>query len=311
MPEEHQKIRDALFQLFNRYVDELRNRKVFFTFASKTELIILQKRLMLSIAKGNKNFNNFLAASACAQAIKLQHALELIETQTLQSFQKYLKELLHQAAKKTSKGVIKLVTKPEFIFALRKTEELLQKKQEHPKIEALKKIIEEEFANDKKTKSIIFSQYRETAKILCKNLNNRDGIKAKVFIGQAKKISHDSGESSGLSQKEQKKIIQEFSSGKINILCATSIGEEGLDIPEVNSVIFYEPVPSAIRAIQRAGRTARLMPGKLIILITKKTRDETHFYASKAKEKKMHTAIHSVKEGLKNNIKKDFQEKLE
>jgi len=75
---------------------------------------------------------------------------------------------------------------------------------------------------------------------------------------------------SGLSQKEQRKIINEFSAGEINVLCATCIAEEGLDIPEVNAVIFYESVPSAIRAIQRTGRTARLMKGKLILLITKK-----------------------------------------
>ena len=91
----------------------------------------------------------------------------------------------------------------------------------------------------------------------------------------------------GLSQKEQQEIIKQFSLGEINILCATSIGEEGLDIPEVNAVIFYEPVPSAIRKIQRAGRTARLMPGELIILVTKNTRDEAYYWASFHKEKKM------------------------
>ena len=136
-----------------------------------------------------------------------------------------------------------------------------------------------------------------------------EGIRAKVFVGQAIKKSEDGV--SGLSQKEQKEIIREFSSGEINVLCATSIGEEGLDIPEVNAVIFYEPVPSAIRAIQRAGRTARLIPGKLIVLITRKTRDEGHFYAARAKERKMHSAISSVREDLRNNINSEFQKRLE
>ena len=71
-----------------------------------------------------------------------------------------------------------------------------------------------------------------------------------------------------------------------------------MDIPEVNSVIFYEPVASAIRSIQRAGRTARLMKGKLTILITRKTRDENSYYVSRAREKKMHNAINSVRENL-------------
>jgi ERCC4-related helicase len=115
-----------------------------------------------------------------------------------------------------------------------------------------------------------------------------------------------------LNQKEQKKIIEEFSDGRINILVATCIAEEGLDIPEVNEVIFYEPIPSAIRAIQRSGRTARLMKGKLTILITKGTRDETFYYASRAREKKMHKAIDSIKLDLENKKlkKEDIQNKL-
>jgi Fanconi anemia group M protein len=308
LPEKHIELRSVMNILFQAYVDELRHRRVFYGMASKTELLKLQKRLMLSIAKGNQNFNNLLAASSCAQAIKLQHALELLETQTLHGFNKYLKELLNQAAKKKSKGVIKLVIKPEFKFAVSLSEELLAQGHEHPKIEALRNIVKREIENNPKTKIIVFSQFRETARTLCKTLNGIQGIRAKIFVGQAKKDSEDGV--SGLSQKEQKQIIKDFSEREINVLCATSIGEEGLDIPEVNSVIFYEPVPSAIRAIQRAGRTARLMKGKLIMLITKKTRDEAHFYASRAKEKRMKFAINSIKDNLKNNISEDVQRKL-
>jgi ERCC4-related helicase len=129
-------------------------------------------------------------------------------------------------------------------------------------------------------------------------------VKAKIFIGQAKKNGV------GLSQKEQKEIIQEFSAGKINILCATCIGEEGLDIPEVKVVIFYEPVASAIRTIQRTGRTARLMKGKLIILITKNTRDETHYYISRAREKQMRSLIDLIKDDLNKKKNKETQKEL-
>jgi Fanconi anemia group M protein len=309
LPEKMLKIKSALLQLFHHYEDELRNRKVLFGPATKTQLIHLQKKIMLSISRGNKNFNNLLASSACAQAVKLQHALELLETQTLYGFNKYLKELFNQAVKKQNKGVMRLVSKPEFNLAFTLSEELLAKGEEHPKIEALRNIIEKEFQKNEKTKIIVFSQFRETARILCKTLNSLSGVKAKVFVGQAKKTDKDG--TSGLSQKEQKKIIIDFSSREINVLCATSIGEEGLDIPEVNVVIFYEPVASAIRAIQRAGRTARLMKGKLIMLITKKTRDEAYFYASKFKERKMHTAISEIKDDLKNNSAEDIQKKLE
>ena len=94
------------------------------------------------------------------------------------------------------------------------------------------------------------------------------------------------------------KNTENFVGGTGLLILHNSIAEEGLDIPEVNAVIFYEPIPSAIRSIQRAGRTARLMEGKLIILITKGTRDESFYYASRSKEKRMHSAIHSIKEEL-------------
>lgn len=290
-PQEFEEIRHILLKVFNNYIEELRKRKILFDYASKTSLIALQKKIIATLSRGNKNFNYMLGASACAQAIKIQHALELLETQTLASFNKYLKELFNQANKKQSKGVIKLVAKPEFNFVYMQSNELLAKNQEHPKLGKLIEIIKREKEKNSKIKIIVFTQFRETANSISKKINEQK-IKAKVFVGQAKKNG------SGLSQKEQKKIIQEFSDNKIEILCATCIAEEGLDIPEVNAVIFYEPVPSAIRAIQRAGRTARLMKGKLIILITKNTRDETFYYVSRSREKKMHKSIELIKKTM-------------
>ncbi len=291
-PPELEEIKQVLKSLLEKYIEELRKRRILFGPASKTNLIVLQKKIIGLLARGGKNFNYMLGASACAQAIKLQHGLELLETQTIEGFYNYLKNLFNQASKKQSKGVIKLVAKPEFNFIYSAANELLIKNKEHPKITKLVEIIEKEKKQNEKIKIIVFTQFRDSAKVISRRLNKLKGIKAKVFVGQAKK------EGSGMNQKEQKKIIQEFSRGEINVLCATRIAEEGLDIPEVNSVIFYEPIPSAIRAIQRAGRTARLMKGKLIILITKNTRDEAFYFVSRARERKMHSAINSIKENL-------------
>ena len=291
-PIEFQEMKHVLLKLYDRYVEELRYRKVLFGPANKITLIKLQQTIMGTLARGNHNYNYLLGASACAQAIKLQHALELLETQTLESFNKYLKTLFNQAAKKQSKGVVKLVANPEFNFLFMQSNELLAKKKEHPKLQRLEEIIKKE--NQKRI--IVFTQFRDTATTISEKLNKIEGIKAKIFVGQTKKNG------TGLSQKDQKKIIEDFSIGEINVLAATSIAEEGLDIPEVNAVIFYEPIPSAIRAIQRTGRTARLKKGKLIMLITKGTRDESFYHVSRAREKQMGRAIDTVKQGLANNI---------
>jgi len=303
-PPEFEEIRQVLLKLLNQYIEELKRRKVLFGPSTKTGLINLQKRISVTLQRGNRNFNYMLGASACAQAIKLQHALELLETQTISSFNKYLKNLFEQASKKQSKGVVKLVARKEFNYIFMASNELLIKNQEHPKLQKLIEIITKEKIQNKKAKIIVFTQFRETAKIISKKLNELKDINPGIFVGQTKK------QGMGLNQKEQKEMIEKFALGKINVLCATCIAEEGLDIPEVSTVIFYEPISSAIRAIQRAGRTARLEKGKLIILITKKTRDESSYYISRIRERKMHTAIDSIKSTLQNTKKPDLQKKL-
>ena len=251
---------------------------------------------MAQITKGNRNFNLLSAASACAQAVKLSYLIELLETQTLFSSMNYIKSMFQQAAEKKSKAVQQIVKNPQFNEAYIKLQELLSKNLEHPKLLELKSLIEEYIKENPKNKTIVFSQYRDTVLKITQELNKIPNINAKVFVGQTKKAD------SGLSQKEQQQIMQEFREGTVNVIAATSIGEEGLDIPEVNSVIFYEPIPSAIRKIQRAGRTARLMKGKLIILLTLGTLDEIFYYSAKHKEKRMYSSLDSVKKDLDSGI---------
>jgi ERCC4-related helicase len=161
-PEEFEKIREFLLKIFNKYVGELKNRKLFFEPPSKKNLLTLQKRLILELSRGSRNYNFMLGASACAQAIKIQHALEILETQTIKGFNDYLKELFKQASKKQSKGVVNLVSKPEFNLAYALSNEILFREQEHPKIKKLVELIEEQKIGEN-GKAIVFSQFRETA----------------------------------------------------------------------------------------------------------------------------------------------------
>lgn len=299
-PKEFIEIRVLLKSQYDNLVQQLRNRKLLFAPANKVTLLQLQNRLAPKITQ--RDFNAIAGISICAQAIKLSHAMELLETQTLSGLEDYMKNMIEQAKQKKSKAVQNLTKAPQFNAAMISLQQLIAKKIEHPKIEKLKEIIEEQFKNNPKSKTIIFSQFRETSLKISQTLRGIKGINSEMFVGQAKK-SNLKGITSGLNQKQQKEIIDQFREGKINVLCATSIGEEGLDIPEVSSVIFYEPIPSAVRKIQRSGRTARLAPGRLIILITKKTRDEIYHYASTAREKKMHKTLTTLKEELKKKPK--------
>ena len=310
LPEEFKKIRELLKEIYDKRVEELKNRNLFFkNTITKISLLELQGSLQRKISSGNKHFNFLRGVSVCAQAIKIGHAIELLETQSIGVLHNYIQNLFEQAKQGQSKAVQQLVNNKNFQEAYIKLLELSKLGIEHPKLSKLSEVIEREFKENKKSKIIVFSQYRDTAARICKLLNDLGksanlNIKAKVFIGQLKKGD------TGLSQKEQQAVLADFRVGLANILCATSIGEEGLDIPEVNTVIFYEPIPSAIRQIQRRGRTARLMPGKLIILMTKKTLDESYYWAAFHKERKMYGVLDNMQKEFNNKNEEKKQKKL-
>jgi len=151
---------------------------------------------------------------------------------------------------------------------------------EHPKILKTTDVLDENF-EDSSFKAIIFTQFRDTAKTVFDKLESINPGSSRVFFGQMKKNGD------GMSQKKQKEILDDFRAGKFNILISTSVGEEGIDIPFVDLVIFYEPVPSAIRYIQRKGRTGRQGKGKAIIFVVKGTREEAYKWSTHNKKKKM------------------------
>lgn len=295
-PAEFMQLRVLLKTIFDSKTNQLKAMNLLFGPVNKITLLKLQNRLAMQVSS-SRNIQAMIGMSLTAQAIKISHALELLETQTLSGLRDYLRSLMKQAEEKKSRGVQTLVKMPQFNAAFVYLNELIAKEIEHPKIQEIMTLVESEFAQKKDAKIIIFSQFRETAQAISCRLNKLPNIKSSIFIGQAKKSNV------GMSQKDQKKIIEQFKEGSLNVLCATSIGEEGLDIPEVNAVVFYEPIPSAIRKIQRGGRTARLAPGKLMILVTKDTRDEIHHYAANARERKMYKTIDMVKREIKNKPK--------
>jgi Fanconi anemia group M protein len=294
-PAELMQIKILLEGIYNDKAAKLKDRKLLFGHPNKMTLLKLQTKLASEIRR-SRNGNKMYGISLCAQALKISHAIELVETQTVNALLEYMRDLYKKASEKATKGVQIITQDKRFQRAFALASSL---QSEHPKVEKLKEIIDEQLKVNKDSKLIVFAQYRETLRkiydVIGKNKLARPGI----FVGQAQK-KNSKGQMTGLKQKEQKKMIEDFKEGKINILLATSIAEEGLDIPEVSAVIFYEPVPSAIRKIQRAGRTARLAPGMLKILITKNTRDEIYYYSSHHKEKRMHKAIDEIKKGFDN-----------
>ena len=284
MPDELIWIKNLLESYYREKLNELLKAGLIFSLkTSKKELLDLQKRIgkLYDEAK-DKNVARFLVITS--QAIKIEHALSLIETQSVYSLHKYFLEM-----KKNIKSSSKSILNDRRISeAIKKINELHIKGVEHPKISKLVDIIKNEIENKKNIKIIVFANFRDTVSQI-KSYLDRNGIESREFIGQSKKSGR------GLSQKEQIQMINEFEYELFNVLIATSIGEEGLSIPAVDVVIFYEPVPSEIRTIQRRGRTGRTESGRVIFLITKNTRDEWYYWSSFNKEKRMKNIINELK----------------
>ncbi|MEM4244743.1 MAG: DEAD/DEAH box helicase [Candidatus Nanoarchaeia archaeon] len=259
---------------------------------SKKDLLSMQKDLQRKIISGDRDFMLRNAVSVLAEVMKVHHALELLETQGISSLFSYMRNLFESANKTKVKAVKRLVKDPNFKSAYVKTQIMFEASLEHPKLDVLKSIISSEVNKNPNVKIIVFNHYRDSVARLVDILNRIEGVKAKLFVGQTKK------DGTGLSQKEQLKILDEFKQGAYNVVCMTSVGEEGLDIVAVDLVIFFEPVPSAIRSIQRRGRTGRQSSGHVVVLVTKNTRDEAYRWTAHHKEKRMHRIIANLKKKL-------------
>jgi len=221
----------------------------------------------------------YKSISLVAAALKISQAIELLETQGVSQCYNYVKRLEED----DSKAAKKVLSNQDFQSGKSMVEFLKKKGEEHPKIDKLRELIGD---MDENEKALVFTEYRESSEKIAEELNT-EGLNAVKFIGQQ-------GEK-GMSQKKQAEVLKAFKDGKYNVIVSTSIGEEGLDIPAVDYVVFYEPVPSGIRDIQRAGRTGRQEAGKVYVLIAENTRDEGHYWSAYHKKRRMNKVLNELK----------------
>lgn len=226
--------------------------------ASRSELI----RAMDYVFQVNRG-----AAKALYTAIRISHALNSLDTQGVTSFLKFCERL----EAKRGIGIKELLLDPNFKAAYELARAAESANIEHPKVDKLKEML-----SGVEGKILVFTSYRDSVEVLHAKLKEA-GFSVGYLIGKA-------GER-GLKQGEQVETVNKFREGEYSILVATQVGEEGLDISECNLVVFYDNVPSAIRFVQRKGRTGRRAPGRVVVLVTKDTLDEAYYWISKRKVK--------------------------
>ena len=248
-------------------------------YPNKRELLDLQSRLQGKLRRG-PDHRVFKAVSLVAEVFKVSHAMEIAETQGPDALAKYFERLEHEAnsksGSKASRRLMDDVNMRQAMHALKEMEAV------HPKLEAVKEIVSDQLKENPDSRVIVFTNYRDTSELVTNSLEEIENVRPVRFVGQASKYKD-----TGLTQKQQVEILDKFKSGEYNTLVATSVAEEGLDIPATDLVVFFEPVPSEIRSIQRKGRTGRAHAGKVMVLMAKGTKDEAYYWSSQRKEKNM------------------------
>ncbi|KAL4172851.1 hypothetical protein KRP22_008013 [Phytophthora ramorum] len=141
----------------------------------------------------------------------------------------------------------------------------------HPKLVKLREVLLEHFqrhaVGKSSTRAIVFTQYRASVSEIVALLRPLAPLlSAQPFIGQG--ASGKAKENKGQTQKVQQEIVRRFRLGEFNVLVATCIAEEGLDIGEVDLIVSFDALTSPVRMIQRMGRTGRKRVGRVIILVT-------------------------------------------
>ena len=258
LPPELKSIQTLLKLALNERYDTLQKNGIRLAEQQSLSALLRIRQFVLS--------RNRRSAKPLFTAIRIHYALSMLEAHGITPFLKFCE----RARKKKGVGVKELFeVDPNFTRAVHLAKEAQSRGIEHSKIPKLKEILE-----SVPGKALIFTSYRDSVDLIFNKLTEM-GISAGILIGKAGQT--------GLKQKEQIEAVQKFRDGIFQVLVATRVGEEGLDIAEVNQVIFYDNVPSSIRYIQRRGRTGRKDTGKLVVLIAKNTIDERYYWIGKRK----------------------------
>ncbi|MEF8814721.1 MAG: DEAD/DEAH box helicase [Halovenus sp.] len=287
LPDAVETIRDAIREVITERMTQLKRLGVTGTTqpdVSEREIQKIQRKVRdLMDADESSGYEGM---SLLAEVRKLRTAVTYVETQSVESFRRYM-DRQREAARSSgaSKADQRMVSDPNVKQAVRRAEAYDGL---HPKYRRARMLIAETLGINDGERVIVFTESRDTAEALTDFLDEHFAVER--FVGQS-----DTDGSDGMTQTEQQDTLEGFRAGESEVLVSTSVAEEGLDVPEVDLVLFYEPVPTAIRSIQRKGRTGRQTEGRVVVLIAEDTRDEAYFWKARQDEKQMEEELRALK----------------
>ncbi|XP_036307465.1 probable ATP-dependent RNA helicase DHX58 isoform X2 [Pipistrellus kuhlii] len=166
---------------------------------------------------------------------------------------------------------------------------------ENPKLEMLEQILQDQFGGPGSPRGIIFTRTRQSAHSLLLWLRQQPGlrtvdIRAELLIGAG-----SSSQSAHMTQKEQQEVIRKFRDGTLNLLMATSVAEEGLDIPQCNVIVRYGLLTNEISMVQARGR-ARADQSVYSFVATQGSRELRREQTNEVLEALMERAVAAVQQ---------------
>lgn len=288
LPEAILAIRDALVAVIEDRLEQLKKLGVTqATSADISQRDLNRIRSELQQLIDNDQSAGYEGMSMHAEVMKLRRAVTLAETQSIESLRRYF-ERQRNAARSSgaSKASQRFVSEAKVRDAMEEAETYDDL---HPKFRRARILLAQCLGIEDGERVIVFTESRDTAETLTEFFG--DHFSTRKFVGQGDKEGSD-----GMTQNEQQETLDAFREGEFEVLVSTSVAEEGLDVPEVDLVLFYEPVPTAIRSIQRKGRTGRQTEGRVMVLLAEDTRDEAYFWKSRHEQSRMTEEL----QGLKN-----------
>jgi Fanconi anemia group M protein len=287
LPEEVMGIRDGLREVIADRLEQLKSLGV----TNKTTPGLSEKEINRMQSKirrlmDNDDSDGYSAMSLLAEVRKLRTAVTYVETQSVESVRRYF-ERQRNAARSSgaSKAGQRFVSDPTVRRAMRAAETFDDL---HPKFRRTRVLLAQTLGIEGGERVIVFTESRDTAEALTEFLS--ESFDVRRFVGQGDREGSD-----GMTQTEQQETLEAFRDGEFEVLVSTSVAEEGLDVPEVDLVLFFEPVPTAIRSIQRKGRTGRQTEGRVVVLMADDTRDEAYFWISRRREQEMEDELRQLK----------------
>jgi ERCC4-related helicase/ERCC4-type nuclease len=299
LPEDIVEIRDAINAVIEDRLGDLKElgvtRK---TSPDLSENDLRKMRAELQQLIDNDQSEGYQGMSVQAEIRKLKTAVTYVETQSVESLRRYFERQRNAAQSSgASKASQRLVSEPKIREAMRKAEAYDGL---HPKYRETRRLLAETLGIDDGERVIVFTESRDTAEALTAFLS--EGFDVRRFVGQGDREGSD-----GMTQTEQQETLDDFRAGEFEVLVSTSVAEEGLDVPEVDLVLFYEPVPTAIRSIQRKGRTGRQTEGRVVVLMAEDTRDEAYFWIAQRREDEMEEELRELK-GVADEIAEELDD---